>query len=210
MAIFDSAIFQNMSGSVGNVTTYKLGDKQVARSKPFGKKNSKTLGQLQQRLRMKILLKLRRGFVSVLPVGYCTTSGKVCVNRFVKDNMKKVEVDEDLNVTLDLLTLSLSGGELALPRVSAEIDTEGRRVMFRWDKQPLMPYMYKDDSLHGVVYESGKARSRCVVLGTRGVSGELAWELPKDWDAGKLVVYGFAVSADGKKASGTIGVTKSL
>ena len=36
MAIFDSAIFQNMSGSVGNVTTYKLGDKQVARSKPFG------------------------------------------------------------------------------------------------------------------------------------------------------------------------------
>lgn len=46
-------------------------------------------------------------------------------------------------------------------------------------------------------------------LGTRGVSGDMAWELPRDWDAGKLVVYGFAVSADGKKASGTLGVCRS-
>lgn len=209
MAIFDSTIFRDLSGSVGNVTAYKLGDKQVARAKTFVVRDAKSLAQLKQRLRMKEVARLRRGIVGVLPLGFCTSSRKVCLNGFLKENIKKVEVDDDLNVTFDLLSLSLSAGELALPSIQAEVDGDMRWVMFHWVKQPLMPYMFKDDRLYGVVYESGLRRCRKVELGTRGVSGDMAWELPRDWDAGKLVVYGFAVSADGKKASGTLGVCRS-
>ena len=43
MAIFESTIFENLSGTVGNVTSYKLKDKQVARAKIFSRKDAKTL-----------------------------------------------------------------------------------------------------------------------------------------------------------------------
>ena len=56
MAIFESTIFENLSGTVGNVTSYKLKDKQVARAKNFSRKDAKTLQQLKQRTRMKTCL----------------------------------------------------------------------------------------------------------------------------------------------------------
>ena len=206
MAIFDPTIFQGLSGSVGNVTAYKLGDKHVARGKAIVIKDAKTLAQLKQRERMRVVTALRRGFIVVLEAGYCSASRKVCSNCFVRDNIGKVEVDDDMNVTLDLLSLSLSGGELNIPRVGAEIEANERQVLFRWERQPLMPRAAKDDRLFGVVYERVLQRSRLVELGTRGESGELAWMLPEEWDAGQLVVYGFAASANGRKASGTLGI----
>jgi len=209
MAIFDPTIFQGLSGSVGNVTAYKLGDKHVVRGKAIVIKDAKTLVQLKQRERMRVVTALRRSFITVLEAGYCSASRKVCSNCFVRDNMRKIQVDDELNAEVNLLELSLSATGLALPLIGAEIDPEGGRVVFSWKKQPFMPYMFKDDCLYGCVYDTGMRRSRKVELGTRGVSGELAWTLPKGWDAGKLVVYGFAVSADGKRASGTLGITAS-
>ncbi|MCB6971136.1 MULTISPECIES: DUF6266 family protein [Butyricimonas] len=206
MATFNPTIFQDISGSVGNVTTYKLGDKHVARAKAFEVKDAKTPAQLKQRTRVSVITKLRRSFNAALEIGYCSSSKKVCLNCFMKDNVGKVEVDDDMNVTLDLLSLSLSGGELDIPRVGAEIEANERQVRFRWERQPLMPRAAKDDRLFGVVYERVLQRSRLVELGTRGESGELAWMLPEEWDAGQLVVYGFAASANGRKASGTLGI----
>lgn len=206
MAIFDPTIFQGISGSVGNVTTYKLGDKHVARAKSFNVKDAKTPAQLKQRARVSVITKLQRSFREALGVGYCSASGKVCLNRFMKDNVGKVVVDDGMNVTLDLLSLTLSGGGLDTPRVEAEVGVDERQVHFRWERQPLMPRAAKDDRLFGVVYERKLRRSRLVELGTRGESGGLSWMPPAKWDAGQLVVYCFATSADGKKASGTLGI----
>ena len=201
MGKFKSTLFRDLSGSVGNVTSYVLDGEQVC--------DSKSLAQLKQRERMKLISGLRRRVAKVLTIGYCSGSAKVCSNRFVKDNVGKVQVDDELKAGVDLLELTLSGAGLALPVIGAEIDGATGRVVFHWKKQPFMPYMFKDDRLYGVVYETKSRKIRAIELGTRGVSGELAWELPKGWDAGKLVVYGFAVSADGKRASGTRGIVAS-
>ena len=209
MGKFKSTLFRDLSGSVGNVTSYVLDGEQVVRSKPFRVCDSKSLAQLKQRERMKLISGLRRRVAKVLTIGYCSGSAKVCSNRFVKDNVGKVQVDDELKAGVDLLELTLSGAGLALPVIGAEIDGATGRVVFHWKKQPFMPYMFKDDRLYGVVYETKSRKTRAIELGTRGVSGELAWELPKGWDAGKLVVYGFAVSADGKRASGTRGIVAS-
>lgn len=66
MAIFDPTIFQGLSGSVGNVTAYKLGDKHVVRGKAIVIKDAKTLVQLKQRERMRVVTALRRSFITVL------------------------------------------------------------------------------------------------------------------------------------------------
>ncbi len=206
MAIFKPTIFQDISGSVGNVITYKIGKTQIARGKPGFVKDAKTLEQLKQRARLSLITKLRRRFLKVLSVGYCSSSGKVCANCFTRDNIHKVNVEDVENPTIDLLTLSLSSGELRLPLIKAEVDKEKRLVIFQWEQQPLMPFMAKEDRLIGVIHEREEMKSRLVELGTRGKSGEKAWYLPKDWNVNQLVVYGFAVSENGQNASDTLGL----
>ena len=49
MAIFNPTIYKDISGSVGNVTSYKVGKTQIARAKTGFMKDAKTPKQLQQR-----------------------------------------------------------------------------------------------------------------------------------------------------------------
>ena len=70
MAIFKPTIFQDISGSVGNVTSYKVGKTQIARGKPGFVKDAQTPEQLKQRARLSLITKLRRRFLKVLvPLG---------------------------------------------------------------------------------------------------------------------------------------------
>lgn len=102
MAIFKPTIFQDISGSVGNVTSYKVGKTQIARGKPGFVKDAKTPEQLKQRARLSLITKLRRRFLKILSVGYCSPSGKICANCFTRDNIHKVNADDVENPTVDL------------------------------------------------------------------------------------------------------------
>ena len=55
MAIFKPTIFQDISGSVGNVTSYKVGKTQIARGKPGFVKDAQTPEQLKQRARLSLI-----------------------------------------------------------------------------------------------------------------------------------------------------------
>ena len=140
MAIFNPSIYKDISGSVGNVTSYKIGKTQIARAKTRFMKDAKTPKQLQQRARLRLITRLRRNFIAILKTGYCTSSGKTCTNCFTRDNIGKVNAEDWDHPTLDLLTLSLSDGNLRLPLMEAEVNAEKRLVAFRWKKQPLMPH----------------------------------------------------------------------
>ena len=161
MAIFNPTIYKDISGSVGNVTSYKVGKTQIVRAKTGFVKDAKTPKQLQQRARLSLITKLRRSFITILKTGYCTPSGKTCINCFTRDNIGKVNAEDWDHPTLDLLTLSLSGGNLRLPLMEVDVNVEKRLVTFRWKKQPLMPFMAKSDQLVGAVYERIAKKSSC-------------------------------------------------
>ena len=42
--------------------------------------------------------------------------------------------------------------------------------------------------------------------GTWGVSGELSWKLPENWDVHDVVVHGFVMNARGDLASVSVGL----
>ena len=90
MAIFESTIFENLSGTVGNVTSYKLKDKQVARAKIFSRKDAKTLQQLKQRTRMKTISLFKHHLTPILSSGFCTSSRKEASNRFYRQSRQKL------------------------------------------------------------------------------------------------------------------------
>lgn len=206
MAVFNSVLFRRLRKSIGNVTMYPLGDQNVVRAKASYRRDRKSLAQLKQRARVKAVRELSYIFYSVLQTGFCSRSLKDGILCFFRENTGKMEVDDDLNVTFDVLSLALSGGVVVVPCLSAEMDTAGGQVLFRWERQPLRPHGFDDDRLYGVVTECGHGVSAVVPLENRGSSGELAWTLPSGWSPRQIVVYGFALNANGTRASGTLGL----
>ena len=69
-----------------------------------------------------------------------------------------------------------------------------------------MPYAFGDDLLYGVVSRTEDRDGEVILLGTRGVSGELSWNLPADWNVCDVVVHGFATNAKGNRASVSVGL----
>lgn len=206
MAVFNSVLFRRLRKSIGNVTMYPLGDQNVVRAKASYRRDRKSLAQLKQRARVKAVRELSYMFYSVLQIGFCSRSLKDGILCFFRENTGKMEIDDDLNVTFDVLSLALSGGVVVVPCLSAEMDTAGGQVLFRWERQPLRPHGFDDDRLYGVVTECGHGVSAVVPLGNRGSGGELAWTLPSGWNPRQIVVYGFALNANGTRASGTLGL----
>lgn len=207
MATFNSVLFRHVRNSVGNVTTYMLEDQNVVRAKRAYFKDRKTLAQLKQRARMTLIQEVGYMFHHILPLGFCTSSLKEGLNCFVKANMGKIVVDDELNATCDLSCLSLSGGPLVQPALSAELCPLTNSVVFRWARQPLMPYAYDNDEVYGVITDVKHRLGAVVRLGTRGSVGEFTWELPdEEWDARHIVVHGFAKDVAGRRASDTLGL----
>ena len=179
---------------MGNVTLYALKEQNVVRAKGIYRRDRKSLAQLKQRARMKAVREVGSHFYHVLPQGFCCSSLKEGLNCFVKANVGKIFVDDELKVSYDLLKLEISGGTLM------------NRVVFRWERQRLMPYAFGDDLLYGVVSRTEDRDGEVIPLGTRGASGELSWDLPAGWDVCDVVVHGFAMNSKGNRASVSVGL----
>ena len=206
MAIFDSVLFRRVKNSVGNVTTYVLNNQNVVRAKCGHHRDRKSLLQLKQRVRMKAIQEVCYFFYPALQVGFCCSSLKEGVNRFVKANVMKIGVDDELKVTFDWLDMAVPEGPLGQPALSAELDAEANSVLFCWERQALMPYAFDSDLLYGVVSEVGEMLGIVIPLGTRGVAGRLTWGLPDGWDIRQVVVHGFARNVAGSRTSGSLGL----
>jgi len=206
MAIFNSILFHRARKSVGNVTLYALNEQNVVRAKGFHRRDRKSLAQLKQRARMKAVREVGSHFYHVLSQGFCCSSLKEGLNCFVKANVGKIFVDDELKVSYDLLKLEISGGMLMPPVLSAELEVGENRVIFRWERQRLMPYAFGDDQLYGVVSKIGDRDGEVIPLGCRGISGELSWELPEGWNIHEVAVHGFAMNSKGNRASVSVGL----
>ena len=206
MAIFNSILFHRARKSVGNVTLYALKEQNVVRAKGIYRRDRKSLAQLKQRARMKAVREVGSHFYHVLPQGFCCSSLKEGLNCFVKANVGKIFVDDELKVSYDLLKLEISGGTLMPPVLSAKLEAGENRVIFRWERQRLMPYAFGDDLLYGVVSRTEDRDGEVIPLGTRGASGELSWDLPAGWDVCDIVVHGFVTNAKGNRVSVSVGL----
>ena len=180
MAIFESVIFQRMRKSVGNITTYEAGGKQVLRQNPLQRKDKKSEPQLKHRDRMRTLKKICGYAIALSTVGFCTTSRKTAWNRFVQANLMRE------------------------PLMTAEVDWEQRTVTFRWERQADRPNCLGDDRLFGAVVDIDKGEVMLEELGRRGESGEATFPFVQEGDGRYWVAYGFAKNAGGTRASDSV------
>lgn len=116
MAIIHSHIFDNASGSVGNVTISRYKGKNIAKGKICFKSKKQSAAQVCQQIRFKALSDIAFHFYTAIRAGSPHQSWSTSRVQFIGLNQNTVEVDEEtLNVTFHCsrhtyATLQLAAG----------------------------------------------------------------------------------------------------
>ena len=131
MGVLYSTIFEGLRKSVGNLTMYTDGERQIVRKKTALRKDKQTEAQLRQRDRMRVVGDAWPYFSHHGEACFCTASGRTAWNRFVRANIMGDVAGNGLWRTEDWLGVLVAAGPLAVPVMEAEIDGKRREVTFR-------------------------------------------------------------------------------
>lgn len=202
MATFNSSIFGELTGSIGNVTACKYRDKNVVKSKIRVKSKKTTLPQQAQRTRMKVLSELAHELHLAIREGHPGQSWSAARTAFIGANQAAVEIDaETLAVTMHHDLITCSGGNLTPPSVHVTLRDSERVVHAEWFRQPLSPVAKDEDDLYLALHDTTKGKSRVYPLGKRGVPATTEFPLHKDFSPTTTLAYTFALSAQRNRAS---------
>ena len=202
MAIFHSHIFDNTSGSVGNVTMCKYKGKSIAKGKIFFKKKKQSPAQVIQQTRFKALSDLSYHFYAAIQAGFPRQSWSTARTRFIGMNQNAVEIDaETLDVTIRLERVTCTTGNLTPPAVEVHIRENERIVRAEWLRQPLSPLAKDEDDIFLVIHDTKEQDTLAYPLGKRGVPGTKEFPLHKDFTPANCVAYAFVLSPVNTRAS---------
>ena len=186
MAIFHSHIFDNASGSVGNVTMCKYKGKSIAKGKIFFKKKKQSPAQVIQQTRFKALSDLSYHFYAAIQAGFPRQSWSTARPRFV---------------TIRLERVTCTTGNLTPPAVEVHIRENERIIRAEWFRQPLSPLAKDEDDIYLVIHDTKEQDTLAYPLGKRGVPGTKEIPLHKDFTSANCVAYAFALSPVNTRAS---------
>lgn len=204
MGIFNSYLLGSVKKSVGNVTMYVARGVSIVRGKPLKTHNPRTDKQLIQRSRMRALVNVATNLAGVLPESYPRTQGLVhASNRFVRDNMQAVTVDEDFNATVDYGKLVISSGRLKRIKVEVKYSAESNMLTFTQTAQPTRLAVNPRDIAYVVAYEKEVGESEIFELKPRKEGGEITLSLPEEWNANNCEFYTFVRNEAGSQTSRT-------
>ena len=205
MATFNSHLFDNASGSVGNVTMCRFRNRNVAKAKISFKSKKQSPAQRVQQARFSVLSDLARYFCPAVQAGFPGKSYSEARVLFIGMNQKNVKVDEEtLAATVLWERLTFSKGNLTPPAVEITIHHENREVHVKWLRQPLSPVAKDADDITLVLFDTAIQRARVYPLGKRGTPGETRFPLHKKFTPGNTIAYAFAHSSVNNRASRSI------
>lgn len=126
-------------------------------------------------------------------------------NAFVSANKNTISVDEQLNATIDYEQLAVSKGVLRAPEVAAVTsDAEAHTLLFSYEEEEFGRQAVATDVMYAFVLEKQKMCSKVFRLDTRAESSQPQVDVPAKWEMASLATYLSLLSADGRKASGSL------
>lgn len=213
MATFKSTpITSDVQNSIDNQTFCKWRSMNIAKKK-VGENKSNTLAQQKQRLRMEKVVELSAPFDVAAQIGFPgKNSVEDYVNAFVGANLndRVVEVNDDLEVTVNYEEIQCAKGRRMLPRsFTVTLDAETKTLTFTHSTEARGKLRDKEDKFYALVVEPDLVDSELYDLDTRTGTEPVTITLPEEWATSALEVYVFALSKDGKKASNSRHLTVS-
>jgi len=202
MAIYHSHLFDNASGSVGNVTLCKRGKQNVAKGKIFFKKKKQSPAQIIQQTRFKVLSDLSFRFQEAIRAGFPHLSWSAARAKFIGINQQAVEIgQESLAATILPERITFTQGNLRPPEVNVRIREEERIIRAKRFYQPLCPLAKDDDDVFLIILDTGRQDTHAYPLGKRGTPGTVEIPLDKDFTPADCIAYVFALSPANTRAS---------
>lgn len=168
--------------------------------------SSNTLKQQMQKVRMKESTRLCKMFNAAAHTGFPERPVDFTAwNAFTQANMGAISVDEAMNPVVDYeAVLVAHGGLEPVENVQAEKDAEGHTLSVSHLADDFGYGMNRDDQVFAVVAEQEKGRSRVYPLNERQDGDSVTVTVPASWGMDHLLLYVFALSADGRKASDSV------
>ena len=132
MAVLEKGINGIFRGKIGKIIGLKVNGKQYARSLPAPSKNPPTVGQLNQRLKFKLLMEWLRPLKAIIDVGYLKGSGHASpLNRAMSYHLREAVIGVAPDYVIDFSKVILSRGRL-LPSLAMEMSLVGNCLLVTW------------------------------------------------------------------------------
>lgn len=191
--------------SVGNVVYYLKNGENIARSKSKSPYTSKTPAQETQRGKFGDMNHLASIMQNVAKTGFPQRKrGFSAVNAFHSSNKRNYIESEDGKTVIDYEHLQCSQGPLFPPVVTATLNAESRTIAFQSEAMPGDSNCKEDDAVYAVLLDTENEFCSLTEVCKRGKGGSVSVILSRYWKTEAVVLYAFAVSANGRKASATL------
>lgn len=202
-------IYPDLAGSyqrsVGNVVYYVKNGINYARSKSKIAYTSNTPAQQLQRGKFGSMTQLASIMQGVINIGFPQRKrGWSPANAFCNLNKNSYTEAAEGQISIDFEVLQVSKGSLFIPDVTATLDKENRSISIVVEAMPDATNCNGDDAVYAVLLDTGSKFCSLIEVCKRGKGGSKTVTLSKYWNPDAVVVYAFAVSADGRKASNTL------
>lgn len=204
MAIFNSALFEHLRQSFGNVVLYESRGQNVLRYKVPGIHNPRTPKQTKHRSCFGEASALASLLYPVAVMGFPAAYPTQSRGAFISANIPVLKSCEDPKA-MDYSRLVCSHGKLNKPVVEAAVE-DSRTLRITSFPQPLSAHASREDKVVVVFLETDEKDAIFFIHATRGVKTEEIYELPDEWNLENVFVYAFAIDQTGKKASDTLQV----
>lgn len=191
--------------STGDQTFYQLRGQTVQRER-VTPRNPNTLDQQKVRRRMAEGDVLYGMFAEAVNVGLHPPKRLWTPENYFKhmnSTEGRIEVDDELNVTVHFEEVVCARGKVRLvDGMTVKLDAGTRTVQLELAPETTEGWRRQmSDRVYALVGETVQMDAKLVEVGTRGEGGSTSVTLRQRWDPEKVVVYVFATTADGKRAS---------
>lgn len=191
--------------SIGNVVYYLRDGENLARAKSKAPYTSNSSAQQEQKGKFGDLSHLGSTMQKVIKIAFPQRRrGLSAVNAFHRTNKDCFVKPTDGQPTIDFVGLKCAKGTLYPPFVSATLDAESKSIEFQCVAMPDETNCSKDDVVYAMLYDKKNDFCNLVKISNRGEGGKATVVLSNFWDAEATMVYAFAVSVDGRKASNSL------
>lgn len=156
MGIISSPLFNDASGSLGNIVIYKVKNQIRIRTKPLSHKDRKSHKQLTQRQKLKKCLQLYQFLDNAFLYSWRQRAKDLIMNScnlFIKENIHNINTEGEV---ANPAILKICTGSLSLPEnLQAESNLPGS-ILLKWETRDI-PVLQYDDILqigvYGMIYD---------------------------------------------------------
>ncbi|WEK17785.1 MAG: DUF6266 family protein [Candidatus Pedobacter colombiensis] len=201
MGILRSGIFGGFEKKTGRLVGRRLKDKSVISGTPHKSTKARSQAQLEQQLKLELVISFLVKFSNLIAVGFRKVRGKGnAFNTAVKHNFKHIVTGIAPNFTIDYTRMVYSVGSLAGPN-QPELSLMDDVVQIRWLPDVQMQFSQNTDKASFTVYCPDKDFV-ITKIGT-ALRSALSYHmvLPSGLSEGRLHCFMNFVSADGKWVS---------